>query len=180
MRRRRLRARVVHLVGSMGFLAGDAMGAIAGRFNGRCFVNGSTRWRAWLVATAIFILGLAVGIAGTTWAGLRIFRQNLQNPGSNRSFADRAAERIGADLADTLKLNAAESTRVQTILDQSATNLKALRVRGALLAAAELRASSEKIAATLPPEKRVEFYRVITQRYERLGLQPPRPANNTP
>lgn len=143
-------------------------------------MNGSTRWRAWLVAAAIFILGLAVGIAGTTWTGLRIFRQNLQNPGANRGLAERAAERIGTDLADTLKLNAAESARVQTILDQSAANLKALRVRGALLAATELRASSEKIAAALPPEKRAEFYRVIAQRYERLGLQPPRPANGSP
>ena len=143
-------------------------------------MNGGTRWRAWLVAAAIFVLGLAAGIAGTTWTGLRIFRQNLQNPGSNRGLADRAAERIGADLTETLKLNAAESTRVQTMLDQSAANLKALRVRGALMAAAELRASFERIAATLPPEKRAEFYRVIAQRYERLGLPPPRPSGTNP
>ena len=65
-------------------------------------------------------------------------------------------------------------------LDQSAGNLKALRVQAGVRAAAELRASTGRIAAELPPEKRAEFYRLSAQRYERLGLSPPQPSTSPP
>ncbi|MBI5382612.1 MAG: hypothetical protein HZA31_11985 [Opitutae bacterium] len=133
-------------------------------------------WRGWLVAGAIFVLGVAAGGAGTVWLGVRYLRQSLQAPASARSTADRAAERIGADLTKTLQLTPAESARVQAILAESAGNLKTLRVQATAQIAAELRASNARIVATLPPEKRPEFYRVIARRYERLGLTPPTPG----
>jgi hypothetical protein len=131
-------------------------------------------WRGWLVAIAIFVLGVAVGGAGVTWAGIRAVRQALQAPAGERGAADRAAKRIGADLTKRLQLTPEMSARVQAILDQSATNLKSVRAQAAARAADELRMSTERIAAELPPEKHAEFYRVIARRYERLGLQPPR------
>lgn len=132
-----------------------------------------SRWRGWLVAGAIFLLGLAVGGAGTVVIGVRLFRQAMRNGPENRTLADRAAARIGADLAETLQLTPAEAARVQALLNESTANLKAVRVQAAAQAAAELRASTEKIAATLPPEKRAEFYRVIQRRFDRLGLPAP-------
>jgi hypothetical protein len=136
-------------------------------------VNGS-RWRGWLAAVAIFVFGAAIGCAGTMWFGVRALRQSLQAPIGSRGIADRAAERIGAELTKKLQLTPAESARVRAILDESAGRLKALRGQVALQAIAELRASNEKIAAELPPEKRAEYYRIVAQRYERLGLPAPR------
>lgn len=143
-------------------------------------MNAAPRWRGWLVAAAIFVLGIAVGGTGVVVLGIRQFRQSLQNPAGARGPADRAAERIGADLTETLQLTPEQSARMQRILNESAANLKALRVRASAQAAAELRASTERLAAELPPEKHAEFYRVITRRFERLGLTPPRPPANSP
>ena len=134
-----------------------------------------SRWRGWLVAAAIFVLGVGVGGAGMAWAGIRVFRHVLQNPASNRGAAERAIERIGADLTRSLKLNADESAQVETILSQSATNLKGVRTQAATQATAELRAAAQRIAAILPPEKRAKFYRLIAQRYRRFGAPSPQP-----
>lgn len=138
------------------------------------------RRRAWLVAGAIFISGVAVGGAGMAWMGMRLLRQALQTPASAPGPADRAATRIGDDLTRTLRLTPEESDRVQAILDQSAARLKNLRVQVAADARNELRTSTEKIAAELPPEKRPEFYRLIARRYERLGFSPPTPNPSPP
>jgi allophanate hydrolase subunit 2 len=133
----------------------------------------TSRWRGWLMAGAIFILGVAVGSAGMAWTGMRVVRRALQAPMNTTGPADRAAVRIGADLTKTLQLNPEQSARVQTILEESAANLKRMRARVALSAAAELRTATERIAAELPAEKHAELYRVIAKRYERLGLRAP-------
>lgn len=130
------------------------------------------RWRAWLVAGAIFILGAAVGAAGMAWVGVRVVRRALRAPVSAVGPADRAAARIGAQLQEELALTPEQAARVQAILNQSAANLKAVRARAAREAGAELRASTALIAAELPPEKRAEFYRIIVRRFDRLGLRP--------
>lgn len=139
----------------------------------------TSRWRGWLAAGAIFLLGLTVGAAGMTAIGFRLLRQNLQIPASERSAADRAAARIGADLTKTLQLTPQESANVQTTLNRSAVELKALRVRAAAEAAALINTTTEKIAATLPPEKHPDLHRIIARRYSRLGLSPP-PHNQSP
>ena len=131
--------------------------------------------RAWLAAGAIFVFGLAAGGAGTAWAGVRYLRQALQNPAGARGFADRAADRNGAQLTDQLDLTPEESARVQAALDQSAANLKAIRAQAALRVGLELRATNQRILATLPPAKHAAYFRIIAQRYERLGLTPPDP-----
>lgn len=140
----------------------------------------TSRWRGWLVASAIFVLGVAFGSAGTAWVGVRVVRRALHAPLNEEGPADRAAARIGADLTKTLELTPDQSARVQAVLDQSATRLKAVRVQAALRAAAELRRTTERIAAGLPPEKQAEFYRVIARRYERLGLRPPSTPTKAP
>lgn len=134
----------------------------------------STRpWRGWLVAGAIFLLGVAAGAAGVTFLGIRAIRQGFNRPASARGLADRAAERIGVDLTKNLQLNPQESAQIQAILNESAANLKALRVQVATQAAAELDATTKRIAALLPPEKHAEFYRVMERRYQQMGLSPP-------
>ena len=135
----------------------------------------STRLRAWLVAAAIFVSGIAVGGAGTAWVGLRVLRHALRAPATAPGFADRAAGRIAAELTSTLKLTPDQSLRVHAILERSAGNLKAIRARAGAEAAAELRDSTTQLVADLPAEKRAEFYRLIARRYERLGLPAPTP-----
>lgn len=126
------------------------------------------RWRGWLVALAIFVLGSACGAAGMAWMGRRMLREVLHSPASETGPADRAAARIGAELKKELALTPEEAARVQALLDESAARLKAVRVDAAQRALAELRTSTERIAAELPPEKRAEFYRLSARRYERL------------
>ncbi len=133
------------------------------------------RWRGWLVAVAIFTLGVGVGGAGMAWAGVRVFRHALQNPAGARGLADRAASRIGVDLAKNLELTPEESAKVQAILGQTSINLKAVRTQAVAQATAELRSAVQQIAAALPREKRREFYRIVARRYERLGLTAPQP-----
>jgi len=137
------------------------------------------RWRGWLIAIAIFILGVGVGGAGMAWAGVRVFRHVLQNPASSRGLADRAAERIGTDLTQKLQLTPDESAKVQAILAESAANLRNVRAQAATQATAELRTAVKRIADALPREKRADLYRIIGQRYKRLGLVAP-PPDQTP
>lgn len=135
-------------------------------------------WRGWLAAAAIFALGVAVGGAGTAWIGIRNFRQMLRSPAEARGLADRAAARIGADLERSLQLTPEQSGRVRSILADSAANLKAIRARAIAEAAADMRTSTDRIAAELPPEKHDELYRVVGRRFERLGLPPPTPVRD--
>src|SRR5688572_28625549 len=113
----------------MGNLAGTALGAVARDDHGRCAMN-APRWRGWLVAVGIMVLGIALGAAGMAWAGTRIFREALQTAGE-RGFAERVVTRIGADLTASLNLTPDESARVEAILKQSAANLKQVRAQAA-------------------------------------------------
>ncbi len=141
-------------------------------------MNGA-RWRGWVAGGVIFVFGVAIGAGMVAWTGQRVIRQALQNSPGEIALADRAATRIGTELQGSLRLSAEEAARVRAILDQSARNLKALRVSVGGQAAAELRGAVGRIAAELPPGKRVELYRLLGRRYERLGLTPPR-ANAAP
>lgn len=143
-------------------------------------MSDSSRWRGWVVAAAIFVLGVGVGGAGMAWAGIRVFRHALQNPNAGRGLADRAAERIGSELTKNLKLTPEESAQVRTILAETTGKLKAVRVQAAAQAGAEFRAAAQRIAAALPREKRAEFYRLVARRYERMGLTVPAPDEKSP
>lgn len=129
--------------------------------------------RGWLVAAAIFILGLAIGIAGTALVGVRLVRQQLLSSPAVIGPADRVADRIGEDITKSLQLTPAESARVQTILHDAALNVKTTRARALVQAGEELRTAVERIAADLPPEKRAELRRLLLRRYERLGIRLP-------
>lgn len=129
--------------------------------------------RGWWVALAIFLLGIAVGCAGTVWVGVRAVRRVLQAPPAAMGPADRSAQRIGADLTKLLALTAEQSARVQAVLNESARRLKEIRADSLARAQAELRQATERIAAELPADKHAEFLRIVARRYERLGLTPP-------
>lgn len=138
------------------------------------------RWRGWLAAIAIFVLGAATGGAGMTWVGIRVVRRALAAPASAPGLADRAAAQIGADLAKSLELTPEQAARVQAILDTSAARLKDIRVNAARNAAAEVRTSTAQIAAELPAEKRAALYRVMARRFERFGGRAPPPEPTSP
>jgi hypothetical protein len=140
-------------------------------------MNGST-WRGWVVAAAIFVLGVAVGGAGMAVVGIRVFRHAWLHPAASRGLAERAAGRIGTDLTKTLELTPEESAQVQAVLSQTAANLKGVRAQATKQVSTEIRASIRKIAVILPREKRVEFYRLVARRYQRLGLAAPEPGDN--
>jgi len=128
------------------------------------------RGRAWAMALAIFVLGVAVGAAGLGAVGYVAVKRTLQNALTGPGLMERAAERIGTDLKRNLSLTEAEAQRVQGVLDQSATRLRALRRRSALQAVGELRSATEEISAALPPEKREAYEKIVRQRLDRLGL----------
>jgi hypothetical protein len=128
------------------------------------------RGRAWAMALAIFVLGVAVGAAGLGAVGYVAVKRTLQTALTGPGLMERAAERIGTDLKRNLTLTDAEALRVQGVLDQSATRLRALRRRAALQAVGELRSATEEISAVLPPEKREAYEKIVRQRLDRLGL----------
>ncbi len=129
--------------------------------------------RGWLAAGAIFVLGLAVGAAGMSWWSTRSLQQLVRARAGEPTLAERAAVRLGGELARDLDLSADEAARVQAVLDRTGANLRTLRQQTALRVAAELRATNEQIAAALPEGKRAEFQRVQFRRLERLGLLRP-------
>lgn len=134
-------------------------------------------WRGWLAALAIFLLGLATGAAGMMWFGLTPIQRALDPRWSARAGGERPTDRIGANLTKSLHLTPEESARVQAILDRSAGNFRAIRAQTARSVLVEFRSVTREIAASLPADKRVEFYRVIAQRTERFGLQPVPPES---
>ncbi len=139
------------------------------------------RWRGWLIALAIFILGVGVGGTGMAWAGIRVFRHFVQNPNAPRGgLADRAAEYIGKNLTKQLELTPEQSAQVQAILDQSAANVKTTRTKAAAEVTRELRETVRRIGVVLPPEKRAEFHRLISHRFKRLGDTSPAPEEASP
>ena len=130
----------------------------------------ASRTRAWLIALAIFVLGLAVGTAATAALGLRSIRQALRDPEGRVTFAERATDRIERELTRSLDLTPAEAKQLAANLEQTRANFRALRQRAAVDIRGELRATVRRIAADLPPEKRREFLRHVARRVERLGL----------
>lgn len=130
-----------------------------------------SRVRGWVVAVTIFALGAAVGGAGVAWLGSRMLKNWVQSPASARGAADRMAERLGEDLTRELALSPEEAARVRMLLEESAATMKRIRVRTAIDVGAELRASTQRLQAALPPEKHAALRRVLAQRYERLGVR---------
>lgn len=133
----------------------------------------ANRGRVWLVAIAIFIFGTAVGSSLTAWFGIQRIKQNIRNPSVATGFGERAANRMGDDLVSALQLTPEEEAQIRTQLGQMSTQLRQLRRRANLDAAAELRNTMSRIAASLPPEKRGKLREVVRRRYEKLGLTPP-------
>jgi hypothetical protein len=132
-------------------------------------------WRGWLVAGLIFLLGGAAGVTCTVVVGKRVLRNALVAPADAPGRADRVAARVAADISENLQLTSEQSERVREILADSAQNLKAIRRQAAVDVGAELRRSTQRIAAELPPEKRAELYRVIAGRFTRIGITAPEP-----
>lgn len=135
----------------------------------------STRasWRAWLLAAGFLVLGAAIGGAAVTMIGIRKFRQTLRDPSAGPGLAERAVERIGSDLTQSLSLTPEQSARVKERLGVSAGKMRALRMEFVQNARDEIRAALRDIARDLPPDKRAEFRRLVIRRYEKLGLQAP-------
>lgn len=133
----------------------------------------ANRGRAWIVAVAIFIAGVAVGGLVTTWLGLQRIRHNLRNPGISSGLFDRAGNRIGDDLVSALHLTPAEETTIRNQIEEMVSKLKQQRRRGALEAAAEVRSTVRRIQSSLPSEKREKLREVLRHRFEKLGLTPP-------
>lgn len=133
----------------------------------------SPKLKGTLLAFGIFAIGFLLGGSFVTLYGIRLMRQAIRNPVGIRGPADRAVERIGGDLKDSLGLTPEQTARVQEILDRSASNLKGIKRDAADLAYKELERATAEIAATLPKEKHPAFYQIIVRRYERLGLPVP-------
>lgn len=132
------------------------------------------RARAWLIATSIFALGLTVGVAGTTWIGVRLVKRAVVNfPEGGGGLAERASLRLSRDLSGALDLTEAEQARVDAEIATTMVNLRDVRVDAAREMRAELRVMVMRIAATLPEEKRPAFRQHVRERLERFGFNLP-------
>lgn len=131
------------------------------------------RWRAWVAALLIFVVGVGVGVAGSSYVALRRLREIVRAPENTPGRMERAAPRLAAELTRKLELTPEESARVLAALEQSAADLKTLRNRFAHDATEEVRMTLREIGATLPPAKRQELRRLLVERFGKLGVTPP-------
>jgi len=146
------------------------------------------RLRAWLAASAIFVLGAIAGGAGVGVFGLMQLRETLRAPdAASMHLAQRAMTRLTDRLVADLALTPDEASQVRAILTHAATRITGARDRFSRETRAEVRAALLEVAVALPPEKRTEFRRVVAERFAKLGLpapilQPPdtSPAPNSP
>ncbi len=133
----------------------------------------ATRWRVWLVALVIFILGTTVGASLTLWLGIQRIRQEIRAPGSVTTAGERAATRIGNDLVSALHLTPAEASHAHAQIEEMTKRVRSLRRQANLDVAAELRSTMREIGADLPPEKREALRELVRRRFDKLGLPPP-------
>lgn len=140
-------------------------------------MNTSPRWRGWMAASLIFLLGIAVGTAATVFVGAAAIRRALRAPVAATGFIDRALNRTYAEIDDALPLTTQESALTRAELRALANKIKIIRLESADRFAAEASASIDRIAAGLPPEKQAAFRRVAAERFPRLGLTPPAPGS---
>ena len=134
------------------------------------------RWKVILAAFGLFAIGLIAGGLITAKIGAHLIRQAWISPVTARSPIDRAVERIQKNLTSELKLDETQASAVQAELSRTAAQLKTLRVETVQTAKADLIASAVRIAASLPPEKRPAFYKIVKERFSRLGMEVPTPG----
>lgn len=147
-------------------------------------MSGTGTWRAWAAATVIFVLGIAVGIAGTSLYGLRALRNAIQAPPAVDGPIDRATARLAEDLIRSLKLAPAEAQRVHAEFAKTAATIRARRIQSNREMITELRQGARRVAASLPPPQRAEFYNRLERRLRALGftggrLRPDDPVDET-
>lgn len=136
-------------------------------------MNGG-RLRAWLAAIALFALGAIAGGVGAGALALRQLRQTLRAPdAAPLHLAQRATTRLADRLVDELALAPAEAERVRAILTRAAARITEARNRFSRETRAEVRVALTDIAVSLPPEKRIEFRRIVAERLAKLGLPAP-------
>jgi hypothetical protein len=141
-------------------------------------------WRAWLGALALIVFGFGLGVAATTYVGMKKLRENLNNPAAARVIADRALERIHRNITEELALSPEESARLQERLATGAANLRAVRQRSVRESRAEIERLIKQIAEDLPAEKRVIFRRHLAKQLNWLNNPrregPPPPPGGGP
>lgn len=137
-------------------------------------------WRAWAAAVVIFILGIAMGVAGTSLYGLRALRNAIQNPPAAGGPIDRATARIAEDLVRSLKLSPAEAQRVRAEFARTADNIRTLRNQSNRQMIAELRQGARRVAAGLPPPQRAAFYNRLERRLQAIGFDGSRLRQDDP
>lgn len=114
------------------------------------------RLAAGLVAAAVFVLGVVVGVAGD-----RLF---AGRPAAGPAPAPLTVE----DLARTLELDPVQSARVSALLDSLRPGLARAAEQGPdSLRAATARARA-RIAGALPPVRRREFQRWLDAHHARM------------
>ncbi|HEY0966461.1 MAG TPA: hypothetical protein VGD88_03640 [Opitutaceae bacterium] len=133
-------------------------------------MSATITWRAWAAAAVIFILGITVGVAGTSLYGLRVLRRAIQTPPAAGGPIDRATARIAEDLVRSLQLPPPEAQRVRAEFAQTAANIRALRTQSNRQMIAELRQGARRVAAELPPQQRAAFYNRLERRLQAIGF----------
>jgi len=126
-----------------------------------------SRWRAVLLLSLVFLLGIACGLGGGgLWLRHRI-QATLQDPASAPAPAARILERIEERITEELSLEPAERALVGAQLDEAAGALRALRTQSIRSARDIVETTERRIAEALPAEKRARF-----REFAREGLRP--------
>jgi|SRR6266536_271832 len=114
-------------------------------------------FKSWLLLLLVFFAGVSVGVVGTGAVVRQVVRRIASNP-------DLVRERIGRELERKLDLSAEQRTKVRQVLLKSHERIKSLRREFQPRFFAIVEQAEADISATLTPEQREKFQRLIKEK----------------
>lgn len=128
------------------------------------------RTKAILAAALMIGSGFAVGAGVGAWFSARSILRMLQSSPEEPALADAVVDHIHTDLSQHLDLDPATREALKRELQHSVIEVKRARAAGVDVMRRALIDAADRVAATMPPEKREPFYKLARRRFERAGF----------
>lgn len=135
----------------------------------------SSRWKAVLLLLLVFALGIGCGVGGGLLVLRRIAQHAIAHPNDAHAPADRLVGKMESLMASELALTDSERSAVHAELQQSAADLKALRLEVWQKTGLTVAASLDRICTHLPAEKQATLRKKAAERLGPWGLLSDRP-----
>lgn len=128
------------------------------------------RTKAIFAAVLLIGSGFVVGTGVGAWFSARTILRMLQSSPEEPALADAVVNHIHSDLSEQLDLDPASREALKQELQHSVVEVKRARAAGVDVMRRALIDAADRVAATMPPEKREAFYQLARRRFERAGF----------